>query len=126
MPAQFAGRQRTAAALPDRSAADRLPGTCAEIAWVERVKQRVSTGLDNPAAELADCRVDKSTPERAQAAQRPGIIQANEPTIVGHVSANDSDEPSTACGLTGDVRAEPTRAHWDSLAQPDVNRQSRD
>ncbi len=73
---------------------------------------RISTSLHDFAAELADCRVDQSTPNSAKAAaQCAGIIQAVEPTIVGHISTSDSDEPAATRGLAGEVRAEPTRAH---------------
>ena len=64
---------------------------------------RISTSLHNFAAELADCRVDQSTPNSAKAVQCAGIIQADEPTIVGHISTSDSDEPAATRGLAGEV-----------------------
>ena len=63
---------------------------------VERHQQQVAAGLHHSAAVLADRRVDQNAPQRAQAAQRAGIVQANQAAIADHVGIDDSDQLTAA------------------------------
>ena len=70
---------------------------------VERDQQRVAAGLHHPAAVLADRRVDQRAPQRAQAAQRAGIVQADQPAVADHVGVDDGDQLAAARGLAGEI-----------------------
>src|SRR5262249_33308611 len=90
-----------------------------------RDQQRVAASLHHLTAVFADCWVNESAPERAKAAQCADIVETDEPAVTGHIRTNDSNEPATTCGLAGEVRVEPTDAHWQTLTQADVKRQPR-
>jgi hypothetical protein len=77
----------------------------------ERDEQRIAASLNNLTAVFPDRWVDKGTSKRAKATQGADIVETDEPTVTDHIRTNDSNEPSTACGLAGEVRVEPTSAH---------------
>jgi hypothetical protein len=94
------------------------PAAQGTVDAVERYQQRVSSGLDNLTAELADRGIDQRASENAKAAQRARIIEVDKAAVPHDVSVDDSNEPSTARRLAGEVRTELTRAHWERLTQP--------
>jgi hypothetical protein len=87
---------------------------------VERDQKRIPAGLHDVTTVFANRGVDESPTERAKSPQGSGIIKANKSAIADHVGVNDRDEPSTACGLAGKVRVEPTRVHCQTLTKNGV------
>ena len=53
------------------------------------IKQGIAACLDDPAAVLADRRIDQTAAQRPQPHQRPGVVQADEAAIADHVGVDD-------------------------------------
>ena len=70
---------------------------------VEGDQERVTAGLHDSSAVIADRRVDQCTSKRAEAAQRAGIVQADQPAVAHHVGVDDGKQLTAARSLAGEI-----------------------
>ena len=73
--------------------------------------KRVASRLYQPSTVLAYRRVDPRASQCAQAPECPGVIQADQPAIAGHIGINDGNQLPTANGRAGEVRANSVCVH---------------